>query len=248
MTIFVIERHDQLLDIWRSQNATNLCVTHLDYHCDMRGLLIDRPAQRAYDIGDVRAGVDQGNFLAHAILEGRIQRLRWVHDVPGGRRDDFKTVKYENDLSAQFALWRLMRQRQAGVHFAYEAMTFSEWSGLEAGEFLDIDWDVFACVEYPANTIEKRIESFLKRNFTYAPEHVSFCYSPEYSHPTRPQFEECIQRLAEMFQAKIQRFPTPSPEPERTSTYKKNIPRSLYKMLGTLHYRSNRWLRRWGIY
>ena len=86
MVIYLIERHDQLLDIWRAQNATNLRVAHLDFHCDMRGLLIDRTAGCAYDIGALRAGVDQGNFLAHAILQGRVQRVRWRHDVPGGQK------------------------------------------------------------------------------------------------------------------------------------------------------------------
>ncbi len=43
--IYVIERHDQLLQLWRSQNIKNLRVVHVDFHCDMRGLLVDRQAQ-----------------------------------------------------------------------------------------------------------------------------------------------------------------------------------------------------------
>jgi len=251
-TIYVLEKHHQLLEIWRSQNATNLCVAHLDFHCDMHGLLIDRAAQRAYDIGGARAGLGQGTFLTHAIFEGRIQRVRWVHDVPGGRRDDLVTVRYETDLSVRLTRGHLMRQSPGSVPLAYEVLTYSEWSGLEAGEFLDICWDVFACNYYAANTIESRIESrvntFFERDFTCVPEQISICYSPEYSHPTRPQFESFIQRLAERFQAKIERFSDYPPEPVYTSRYKKVLPRPLYKVLCTVKDQSNLWLRRHDIY
>ncbi|NEO73723.1 UPF0489 family protein [Moorena sp. SIO3H5] len=245
-TLYVIEKHDQLLSIWRRQNATNLRVVHLDFHCDMRGLLIDRRAQRAYPIDDIRKGVDVGNFLTHAILEGRVQRVRWVHDLPGGRQHDVGTVKYESDWSVQLTRWRLAQQGQVGIPLTYEVMTFPEWSGLEAGEFLDIDWDVFACKEYPAETVEARIEAFFERNFTCVPEQISVCYSPRFSHQTQPQFERTIQRLAGMFQAKIERLPAPPPPPPKT--YKKFLPPIFYDTLRTGYYQSQLWLRHQGIY
>ncbi len=82
--IYVIERHDQRLQLWRSQNINNLRVVHVDFHCDMRGLLVDHQAQQVYRIGDMGRGVDQGNFLTHAIIEGRVQSIRWIHRIPGG--------------------------------------------------------------------------------------------------------------------------------------------------------------------
>ncbi len=141
-----------------------------------------------------------------------------------------------------------MRKGEAGVPLAYEVMTLSEWGGPEEGEFLDIDWDVFTSVKYATNTIDARIEAFFNAEFTCVPDQVSVCYSRQYSHPTRPEFEEFVERLAEKYQARVQRLPAPQPETERTSTYKKVIPRPIYKSLCVLYYHSNRWLRQRGIY
>ena len=69
--LYVIEKHDQLLQLWRSQDAANIRIAHVDFHCDMRGLLIDRQTRRAYRIGSILRRVDVGNFLAHAVVEGR---------------------------------------------------------------------------------------------------------------------------------------------------------------------------------
>ncbi len=91
--IYVLESHDQLLDFWREKDASLLSVLHLDFHCDMRGLLINRKKERAYRIRDIKSGVDQGNFLTYAILEERVKSIRWVHDIPGGRCADVGTVK-----------------------------------------------------------------------------------------------------------------------------------------------------------
>jgi hypothetical protein len=85
--IIACEEHDQVYEIWRQRGLRNLRVTHVDFHCDMRGLLIDRPRQQAYFIGAPAARrVDPGNFLAHAIMEGTVSALRWVHGPYGGRR------------------------------------------------------------------------------------------------------------------------------------------------------------------
>jgi hypothetical protein len=81
-TIYLMERHDQLMDVWRQLNLRDAHVVHLDFHCDMRGLLVDAQASRAYRITVRSPDLDEGNFITHAIFEGRVSRLRWK---PGGR-------------------------------------------------------------------------------------------------------------------------------------------------------------------
>ena len=49
-TVYVGDEHDQVLALWRRRGPFSLRVLHLDFHCDMRGLLIDRRAGRAYRI------------------------------------------------------------------------------------------------------------------------------------------------------------------------------------------------------
>ena len=86
--LYVAEHHDEVLALWRRQDLRGIRLCHVDFHDDLRGLVVDRKRKRAYPIGTLargRAPVDPGNFLAHAVLDGRIERIVWVHDVPGGR-------------------------------------------------------------------------------------------------------------------------------------------------------------------
>ena len=46
-TIFLADHHDQVYTFWKEHGMRGLSVAHVDSHCDMRGLLIDRPNQRA---------------------------------------------------------------------------------------------------------------------------------------------------------------------------------------------------------
>jgi hypothetical protein len=241
--LHIIERHDQLLQLWRSQNAMGLRIVHMDFHCDMRGLLVDRRAQRVHQIGDILIRVDEGNFLTHAIMERRVQSVRWIHHVPGGRQYDVGTVKYETDLTAQPLRWLLSLKGRQGVPMRYDVMQFAEWAGLEVGEFLDIDWDFFACRDYPINTIDSRVEAFLNMEFGCVPEQISVCYSPRFSHPSQEQFEAFVHRLAEMFRVETVRLPVPSSS-EAQPRHKKYVPKLFYPM----YCRTNLWLRKRGVY
>lgn len=205
--IYVVEQHDQVLSLWQAQQASALRVLHLDFHCDLRGLLIDRSAQRAYRIWDRFQAVDEGNFLTHAIEEGRVRGIRWVHDEPGGRKYDLGTVKYESDLSVQPYRWLLTLRGTGGYPLAYEVLPYQNWLGINEGECLDIDWDFFACTAYPAETIQNRVNAFLAREFPVVPDHVYLCYSPNYSHPTRPQFQQFVKDLAQIFRAEVVQVP-----------------------------------------
>ncbi len=202
-TIYCIESHEQALGIWRQNGTRNAKLLHIDFHCDQRGLLINRKRQRAYKIWTRFPQTDEGNFLKHAVLEGIIRQMRWVHDDPGGRKDDVKSVKYETDISALIHRVGLMLTRRAGVPFQYEVMKTQDWLDIEPGEILDIDWDYFAAVEYPRESVQPRINDFLSRQFSHIPDETIVCYSPEYSHPTRQEFHEFIAELASRFNATV---------------------------------------------
>ena len=42
LKLYVIDSHEQALDIWRKQQLTNAKLLHIDFHCDQRGLLVNR--------------------------------------------------------------------------------------------------------------------------------------------------------------------------------------------------------------
>jgi hypothetical protein len=247
--IHVIEQHDQLLDIWHSQNSQDLKIVHLDFHCDMRGLLIDRDFKLAYPVKFLDK-VDEGNFLMHAIKEGRVKSLRWAHNIPGGRQYDVGTVMYTSDLSVQPLWWLLQLKGEPGIPLDYEVMEFDQWQGLKQGEFLNIDWDCFASDNYLLETVDRRVESFFSRDFPYIPEQTCVCYSPKYSLATRDKFEDFIKRLSQLFEAKI----LYTPKPIKSEVNKADQPwlqRFYYQMryqLRHIQYESVLWLRRKNIY
>ena len=248
-TLYLMERHDQLLDVWQEMSAKHLSVAHLDFHCDMRDLLVDQSAQRAYWIRSGLPRIDEGNFITHAILEGRVGRIRWIHDVPGGRRDDVAGVKLTSDWTAQWIWWRLKRRGELGVPFSYEEMMFFEWNDLEPDQFLDIDWDVFACKDYPVDSCRQRIEAFRRRKFSCKPKDISLCYSSDYSHSTRKEFEDFAKYLSDLFGAKIVRLLDPPPLRARyTSFLMTAIARPLYREVRRSYLKGLRWLRYRGIY
>lgn len=201
--IYTMERHHEVLFQWREQDATSLRVVHLDFHCDMRGMLVDRAAGRAYRIRDRFSELDQGNFLAHAVLEHRIDELRWVHDVPGGRADDIGTVKLESDLTALPHRLLLRLRGGEGIPLSYEIVTSTEWQGLREGEVLDIDWDYFTCKDYSIDSIPARIDAFWRSVGDVVPDLTYICYSPEYSHPSRELFAEFVGQLADRFGSSV---------------------------------------------
>lgn len=243
--LYVAEEHDQILGLWRKQDARSLRVLHVDFHCDMSGLLINRCRGLAHRILERHPSVHAGNFLTHAILEGRVERVRWVHDVPGGRRDDLSTVKYENDLTAlPYRLFNALKRRP-GIALEYEELIFRDWTGPEPGEFLDIDWDFFACTQYPAETINSRVDAFFQKDFQAVPDQMHVCYSDAFSHPSRGQFEAFIARLANRFNAKIVRLQHEKPRPASTPAFKATAGWQGARRAYTTFRRS---LRRWGIY
>ena len=246
--IHVVEVHDQVLGLLRQHPVHPLRVLHLDFHCDLRGLLINRRSQRAYRIWDRFPDVDQGNFLTHAILEGLVSGIRWVHDDPGGRRDDLKTVKYETDLTALAHRCLLALRGVQGVPISYEVIPSAAWTGIDKGEVLDIDWDFFASRCYPSSTIQQRVDAFLARDFANVPEQIYVCYSPDYSHPSREQFRRFVAKLSDLFRASVVEVPYAPGRSAKQPFYKTSALYPLFRLTRQLYHNGGLALRKLGIY
>jgi hypothetical protein len=205
--IYVCEHHDQLLPLWRRQDWRGGALAHVDFHDDLRGLLVDRRRNVAYPIGSLAreaAPLDAGNFLAHAVLEQRVDRIRWIHDLPGGRAWDVGIVRYERDL---FALPQRLRQRFAGtreVPLTFAEILLENWRGPAPGERLSVDWDCFASILLDASGISRRVESFLEKLGNTAPPETYLAYSPEYSHPTLEAFRSLASELGRRFEQPLE--------------------------------------------
>jgi hypothetical protein len=213
--IFVAEEHDQVYDIWNKQGVRNLKVAHIDFHCDMRGLMIDRSRGRAFMASKHEASfVDPGNYLGHAIMNGIVTDLRWVHGPRGGRRfDSGAVVNYETDFAAPWHRWRHGRSGGHEAPLAFRQQLLDDWEGVRPGEHLDIDWDALASVEYDADHTRDLITSFLNREFTIVPETTFLVFSPGYSQPDRALFDDFAQQLSDKFKAELVRLPMPASEP-----------------------------------
>ncbi len=247
--IYVAEHHDQLLELWREQEARSLQLLHLDFHCDMRGLLIDRKAGQAFRLPDFFSQeAEEGNFLTHAVLEGRVKSIRWIHDEPGGRRDDVGTVKYESDLtSLPFRLFNFVTGRE-GLSLGYNEVPYKKWSGLHNGEVLSIDWDFFASRKYPVDSILRRVEAFLGLEFQTVPELVFVCYSPEHCHPSREQFRGFVSALGHLFQAEIVELKAVPVSVKERPLLRKYMPALCLRWFRFLYYGVVSSLRKVGIY
>jgi hypothetical protein len=210
--IVVCEEHSQVYETWRERGSMGLRVAHVDFHCDMRSLFIDRRSQTAYFIGDAAdrtPRMDSGNFLAVALMRGVVTSVRWVHDRHGGRRYDAGTVKYESDLTA--ITHRVRHRRRDGQRrpVSFEEVGLDRWGGPRPGEQLDIDWDGLASIDYETEYARRLVEEFLACEWASVPETTFLVYSPGYSNPDRGFFEEFIERLSERLSATVRRLPPP---------------------------------------
>lgn len=237
--LIVAEEHSQLYELWRARGSSRLALCHVDFHCDMRGLLIDRRRGRARSVWQSDPSMnrlDSGSFLAHAVMEGIVTSLRWVHDDFGGRRfDDLYCVKYESDFSA-------LPFRLPGcggwVPLSFAEQTFAEWGGPRPGEQLCIDWDGIAYIDYQPRRIRRLMAEVLERECQ--PELVFVARSPDYCHRDPGLFAEFVAGLEKKFQTTAVRLPFQGHPPlQRSAAW------SLYHRIehGVL-----RQMRRLGIY
>ncbi|MBJ6727310.1 hypothetical protein [Geomesophilobacter sediminis] len=213
MTELVIaEEHSQIYDLWLERKERNLSVCHIDFHCDMRGLLIDRRSGRARFVTKHIPYVhrnDSGSYLSHAIMNGIVTKLRWVHDEFGGREYDYvHCVKYESDFTA------LPYRRRRSLQWQpidYVEQTFESWGGPLPEEQLDIDWDGLAHADYDLNLVRQLTAQILDRQFS--PKRIFLARSPGYSNPDLDLFEGFIAQLERKFHTRALRLqPPPSPK------------------------------------
>ncbi|KPK32839.1 MAG: hypothetical protein AMK70_10015 [Nitrospira bacterium SG8_35_1] len=239
MELFVAGEHSQLYDLWLERKYKNIAVCHVDFHCDMRGLLIDRrlgKARYVWQSDPYMKRLDSGSFLSHAVMNGIVINLRWVHDEYGGRKfDDLYCVKYETDFTA---LPFLLPGRQNWVPVTFQEQTFAEWGGPQPDEHLSIDWDGIAFKDYDREHIRTLMAKFSEIEFE--PQSIFVCRSPEYSHPDKALFDEFINGLEEKFKKQAKYLPLKQHPPLSPS-----MP---WKIYHNIEYHILRLMRRVGIY
>lgn len=237
--LFVAEEHSQLYDLWVERGGRQLSVCHIDFHCDMRGLLIDRrrgKARYVWQRDPWMNRLDSGSFLAHAVMQGIVSDLRWVHDDFGGRQyDDLYCVKYETDLSA---LPFRLPGRPGWVPLAFTEQTFADWGGPRPGEHLCIDWDGVASIHYDEVHSRRLMAAILDR--TIQPESIFVARSPGYCHPDPTLFDAFVAGLEKKFKTEAVRLPFRKHPPVRSTG-----PWNIYHQV---EYRILRQMRRLGIY
>lgn len=240
--IILADNHEQAYPIWAERGLKNIKLTHVDFHCDMRGILIDRKKSTAFFTSDREtAFIDRGNFLAHAIMNGIVTDLKWVHGPRGGRAFDVgPVVSYETDLFAPLHRFNFKRSSREEVKFTFEQGLLSQWQGPREHEVLDVDWDTFASVEYDKNHREELVDQFFKRDFSHIPDLTTLIYSPGYSDPDRSLYLAFAERLADQFGAQIVELPKAplNREGESKSAIKKLVkslaPSAIYDMKKSL--------------
>ncbi|MEL6961274.1 MAG: hypothetical protein AAFO01_00875 [Pseudomonadota bacterium] len=207
--LIIAEHHEQVYSVWQDRGMHDLKLAHVDFHCDMRGILIDRRQGRAFFTSHSETTyIDRGNFLAHAVMMGIVTDLRWVHDQHGGRGyDSGPVVSYETDLLAPYYRHVHRRSGRKDVPLTFRESLLDDWEGLRPGEQLDLDWDALASIEYEPSLRKSLAAHFLERDFEVTPDVTFLVYSPGYSDPDRSFFEGFAQQLAGKFNADITRLP-----------------------------------------
>lgn len=239
MELVVAEEHSQLYDLWLARNCRNLSVCHIDFHCDMRGLLIDRGMSKAryvWQNDPYMNRIDSGSFLAHAVMKGIVSELRWVHDEWGGRKyDDLYCVKYETDFSAQ--PFRITG-RNGWVPISFKEQTFDNWGGIFRHEHLSIDWDGIAFAGYDVKHIRHLKNDILDHDLNVSSLFV--CRSSDYCHPDKTLFNNFIVKLEKKLNIHAQYLPFKEHPPLITS--------KAWKFYHDAEHRVLRFMRTRGIY
>ena len=225
-TLYIAEEHDQVFHYWRRTQAKGLSVAHVDFHCDLRGMLIDRQRQRAFSVSAAeRRYVDPGNFLGHAVMEGMVSELDWIHAPHGGRRfDDGPVVKYETDLAAKLPRTLQMLRPQPEYDIKFKELLLQNWAGPRHGQQLDLDWDALASREFTQAESDRLITQFLNLPFAHPPAVSFLVYSPDYAIEDRAAFQNFGHTLAAKLGAELQELPAmPAATPAAVTGLKQRL-------------------------
>jgi hypothetical protein len=171
-----------------------------------------------------------------------------VYNELGGRQNDVGTVKYESDLTAMPYRWLLALRGKRGLPIHYEVLPYTNWTGLAVGEYLDIDWDFFALAAYPEKAIQEHADAFINAEFHVIPEKVYVCYSPDYSQPSRLQFQGFVADLAGIFKAEVIHVHHQRDLLATSPYHKKYMPVPLLRLTRQIYYKASLSLRKRGIY
>ena len=208
-TLYVADDHSAMLHLWRRSNARGLRLLRFDAHCDLRGLVIDRVrtlAAARFDPRLLEGRVDGGNFLSHAVLDGRVRSIRWAFGPYGGRDRDLGSVAFCSDLAQRWL--RPLRSPWVPFEFAC-SVEAGALAPITEGEDLDLDFDFFASRLAPHDSIEPAIEEFFQMEWPVQPGSVYLARSPMYCHALGGRVEGFIARLRERFSATVVELPAP---------------------------------------
>ncbi len=230
--IYVVEEHHELFYLWRELEFKNTRILHLDAHCDMHNLLIDRKNNLCHPLPGLKK-IDCGNFISFAVREGMVNEIKWIYDKYGGRKNDTTHVKYTTDLTVIPHLVKNLFFSPEKYPLRYTAHLFDDVNcfEIEKDVHLDIDWDFFALESKSSSEIQNSIDLFLEYNFKIIPDHTYVSYSSDYVLHSRREFDDFVLRLKDKFKADIIKYSYPLPkeeeEPSRIIRYKRGINRRL---------------------
>jgi hypothetical protein len=208
--IIAVQNHEDVFLYWEKHGMRGMDVVHLDAHCDMYGLLINR--QEGYCVEIKPQRLHEGNFLLHAVKHGMVRGLKWVYDAYGGRKYDAAVVKYETDLTGRLQMLRPKVRSAERYPIKYTTAEYGKWNGPGPEEHLDIDWDFFALTLKDKDAIKEECERFLSMRWEVIPEYTYVSYSEDYVHPSQSYYDDFIAGLSRKLNAEVERF---SPEVER---------------------------------
>lgn len=229
--IYVVEEHHELFYLWRELEFKNNRILHLDAHCDMHNLLIDRKSNFCSLLPGLKK-IDCGNFISFAVRDGMINDIKWIYDKYGGRFNDTTHVKYTTDFTSIPYLIKNFFISPKKYPLKYTEHLFDDVNCFEIEEdvYLDIDWDFFALESKSLPEIQKNINLFLEYNFKIIPDYTCVSYSSDYVLPSRREFDDFVLRLKDKFKADIIKYSYPLPKEEEKQVnifirYKKGLKR-----------------------
>jgi hypothetical protein len=190
-------------------------LVHLDAHCDLRGLFVDRALQRAW-LRDPDLKVSASTWLSRSVAEGAVNELEWVHDEVGGRDNDINTVIFASDLAR--LPYRLVKPPTGeGAHLRYAETDLNGFKLTRSDAVLDIDWDLFADLRKSPERRDHEVRTLLDKRLLAEPKWIYVAFSPWYSQPDRAPYEAFVEALAEFYSCSVQTLDEPIAERTKLS-------------------------------
>ncbi|MBI3892154.1 MAG: hypothetical protein HY303_11565 [Candidatus Wallbacteria bacterium] len=207
LTVLAREQ-EAMFEVFRRHGKKGMRLLHVDQHCDMRGWVVDVEGRRARWLRGC-ARLDSGNVLAHAVREGWVTSVVWLHDPAVGRQADIGTFLTVEEAGRWPWRWKTPGEDGGWSRFELQEVTHVSRSSLEGVDALGLDWDHFApfwCLEADARS---RVEQFLGGISGPFPELIFMCASPGYASAHVGLFEELAGEVARRQGGTVERFDEP---------------------------------------